>query len=350
MEQETLGLDLPEDQKIQKKKIKNLVSAIIILAGLFLGSLFVDSVQLMSHSGFSQKNLQKTDIFEATGKTWVAYSEPLVNVNVITDDECPNCDPAEVLVWLRRVLPTINAKKIAYDSVEGKQLISQNSVKTLPALIFSDAIAKTDFYSQAQVLFEQKDKNYKMKTEELGLEPGKYLVLPAIVDGDAILGNKDSNVKVVLFSDFQCPYCKAYFQTLRTTMKQYGDKVLFGFKHLPLDIHPQANDAALASECALEQGKFWEYADKLYADQAQWGNAQDIQKVKSYAQMLGLKTADFNKCLDDKKYQDRIDASVAEGTDFGLAGTPATFINDQFKNGVISVDDLKSVIESELNK
>ena len=327
-----------------------MISAIIILAGLFVGSLFVDVVQLVKGSGFSEKNLRTADIFESSGKTWVAYSEPLINVQVVTDDACDKCNPAEALVWLRRVIPTINAKKISFDSTEGRALIDNFAVKTLPAFIFSEAINRTDFYSQAQVLFEQKDKDYKLKTQELGLEPGKYLATPKINEGDATFGQADSKVKVVVFSDFQCPYCKLFFQSLRTTMKQYGDKVFFDYKHLPLSFHPQANDAALASECALEQGKFWEYADKLYASQAEWGNAQAIQKFKSYAQILRLKTADFNKCLDDKKYQAKIDSSVAEGTDFGLAGTPATFINNQFKNGVISADDLKAAIEAELSK
>ena len=301
-------------------------------------------------SRFSEKNLKNVDIFESSGKTWVAYSEPLVNVQVVTDDSCDKCDPGEALVWLRRVVPTINAKKISFDSTEGKALIDSFSIKTLPAFIFSESVNRTDFYSQAQVLFDQKGKDYKLKTEELGLEPGKYLATPKINDGDAVFGKADSPVKVAVFSDFQCPYCKLFYASLRSIMKQYKDRVLFDFKELPLDIHPQANDAALASQCALEQNKFWEYADKLYASQSEWGNSQDILKFKGYARILGLKTIDFNKCLDDKKYQSKIDADKAEGADFGLAGTPATFINDQFKNGVVSVDDLKATIDAELAK
>lgn len=333
------------------KKIRNLISIAILLGGLFVGSLFVDVAQVIKGSGFSSRSLNKSDIFEANGKTWVAYSEPAVSVKVINDDSCGDkCDPAEALVWLRRVLPTISAEKVAFDSQAGKDLISKFSISTLPAFVFDSNVAKTDFYSQAQVLFDPKDDLYLLKTQELGLAPGKYLNLPEVKDGDATFGKADSNTKVVVFSDFQCPYCKLFWSSLRGIMKTYGDKVLFDYKHLPLGIHPQANNAALASECALEQDKFWEYGDKLYATQDAWGKANDTQLFKDYARNLGLDTGQFNQCLDDKKYQSKIDTDKNDANAFGISGTPATFINAQFKNGVVSADELTAAIEEELAK
>lgn len=333
------------------KKVKNLISIAILLAGLFVGSLFVDIAQVVRGGGFSSKNLNQTDTFEANGKTWVAYNEPVVSVQVVNDDSCGDkCDPSEALVWLRRVMPTISVQKVAYDSQTGKDLIGKLGITTLPAFVFDGNVAKTDFYSQAQVLFDSKDNLYALKTQELGLTPGKYLSTPQANDGDPTFGKADSKVKVVVFSDFQCPYCKMFWSTLRDTMKNYADKVLFVYKHLPLDIHPQADNAALAAGCANEQNKFWEYGDKLYASQDDWGKASDTQLFKDYAQQLGLNTAQFNQCLDGKKYQDKIDADKNEANSFGLSGTPATFINSQFKNGVVSADDLKNSIDQELNK
>ncbi|MDZ4385358.1 MAG: thioredoxin domain-containing protein, partial [Candidatus Moranbacteria bacterium] len=222
------------------KKIKNLLSITILLAGLFAGSLFVDVAQVIKGSGFSSKNLNRAEIFEANGKTWVAYSEPAVGVKVISDDACEKCDPSEALVWLRRVLPTISAEKVAYDSQAGKDLINKFGISTLPAFIFDGNITKTDFYAQAQILFDPKDESYIMKTQELGLEPGKYLNIPETKEGDATFGKLDSEVRVVVFSDFQCPFCKSFWNSLRDTMKSYGDRVAFSDKHLPLGIHPQA--------------------------------------------------------------------------------------------------------------
>jgi len=335
----------------EDQKIKNLISAVILLAGLFVGSLFVDVAQLMRGDGFSQKNLNQSEIFEAGGKTWVAYGEPMVEVKVLSDDTCGDkCDPSEALVWMRRVIPTISARKIDFNSPEAKDLINKFGIKTLPAFVFDSAVAKTDFYSQAQVLFDQKDNQYALKTDELGLTPGKYLATPEVKESDATFGKTDSNVKVVVYSDFQCPYCKLFWSTLRDTMKNYADKVLFDYKELPLPIHPQANGAALAAQCALEQNKFWEYGDKLFGSQDDWTGNTDTQKFKDYAKVLGLNTDQFNQCLDSKKYQSKIDNSVSEANSFGVSGTPAIFINNQFKNGVTSADDLKTAIEQELGK
>jgi len=128
------GMNLNEKEK--NKKMKNLMSLTILLAGLFLGSLFVDLSQVIKGRGYSTKKLNEAEIFESDGKTWVAFEEPAVGVNVISDDSCEKCDPSEVLVWLRRVLPTVSANKVSYDSEEGKKMIDKFKIKTLPAFVF----------------------------------------------------------------------------------------------------------------------------------------------------------------------------------------------------------------------
>ncbi len=333
-----------------KKRIKNLIAALILISGLFVGSLFVDLSQLIKKSGFSQKNLNKTDIFEAGQKTWVAYTEPAVTLKVISDENCDECDPSEALVWLRRVSPTISAEKINFDSEEGKNLIEKFSVKTLPAFIFSKDINKTEFYAQAQAIFSQKDDQFKLDTQELGLVPGKYLEIPTVNENDATFGNKDAKTKIIIFSDFECPYCKAVYQTMRQIMADYSERVFFVYKDFPLDFHLQSENSALAANCALEQGKFWEYGDKLFANQANWQNTTGAQEFKNYAKNLGLKSAEFNQCLDNKKYQEKINNNKNEAADFGVSGTPAIFINSKFINGVIGADDLKRAIDDELAK
>ncbi len=352
----------PEDEKEEKmeslqedpkdKQIKNLISAVILLAGLFIGSLFVDAVQLVKGGGFSQRVLNKTDVFESDGKTWVAYKEPLVKVSVITDDSCKDCAPDEILVWLRRAVPTVITSKIDQSSPEGQKLIADLGVKIVPAFVFSQEVEKTGFFQQAAMLFDKKDSQYLLKIAELGVDPGKYkyVEVPAVAENDIQIGNKEAKVKMIEFSDFQCPYCKALHASIDKVLDTYKDQVLLVFKEFPLDFHPRSGDAALAAECANEQGKFLPYADKLFASQDDWGKSTDTQKFKTYALQLGLKSADFNKCLDDKKYQDKIDQNKKEGADFGISGTPAVFINDQFENGSLSFDDLKKIIDGELAK
>lgn len=330
----------------EPKRTKNLVSALILVTGLLIGSIFIDLSQVIKGEGFSAKSLSKGDVFEANGKTWVAFSEPAVAVKVITDDACENCDPSEVLVWLRRVSPTISAQKVAYDSEEGKILIEEMGIRSLPAFVFSDAITKTEFYSQAQVIFEDKDGEYLLKTEELGVTPGKYLGSPKIEEGDALSGPADAPVKVIVFSDFQCPYSKIFQASLRENMKEYDGKVAFVYKDLPLSFHKQAQNAALAGQCALEQGKFWEYADRLFDKQDEWGASEGTSRFKEYARTLGLNQSQFNTCLDQKKYADEIAKDVEEAQSFGVSGTPAIFVNDQFKNAAIDKDQLKEMIEN----
>lgn len=334
----------------QKKKMQNLVSIIILLLGMFLGSLFIDTAQLVSKSGFSAKNLNKSDIFEASGKTWVAYSEPAVTVSVINDDACEKCDVSEVLVWLRRIVPTVSTEKVDYKSDNGKELIKRFGIKTLPAFIFAEPVTKTDFYTQAKTLFDEKNSQFSLRTQDIGIPVGKYLATPTINEGDAITGSVETKVKVIVFSDFQCPYCKLFHKAMRDAIKNYGDRVVFDYKFLPLEIHPQANSAALASACALEQEKFWEYADKLYADQTVWGGTKDVNKFKEYARILKLDSAKFNQCLDSKKYQDRIDSDKKEADSFAISGTPGVFVNDQFQEGAVSYEQLKASIEAELIK
>lgn len=334
----------------ESKKTKNLISALILVLGLFVGSIFIDVSQLFQGEGFSNKNLSKSDVFEANGKTWVAFSEPAVSVKVISDDACENCDPSEVLVWLRRVSPTISAEKVAYDSQEGKELIQKLGIKTLPAFVFSDQITKTEFYAQAEVIFEKKDDGYLLNTGELGVAPGKYLESPMIEEGDAVSGPVDASVKVVVFSDFQCPYSKIFQASLRENMKNYEGKVAFVYKNLPLSFHKQAENAALSGQCALEQNKFWEYADKLFEKQDEWGGTDGTAKFKEYARALGLNQSQFNTCLDQKKYADKIAKDMEEAQTLGISGTPAIFVNDQFKNAAINTDQLKEMIETSLNK
>lgn len=331
------------------KKMKNLISVVILLAGLFVGSLFVDVAQMLKGRGFSQKFLSQTDVFSLDDKTWVAYTNPIVNVKVITDDTCEACNPDEILVWMRRVIPTMLAEKVDVNSEGGKSLIKTANLKTIPAFVFSTDIEKTDFYTQAQPIFTKTDAGYALHTAELGIPVGKYVETPAIRDTDIQIGPKDAKVKFVEYSDFQCPYCKVFqTNTMSKILNEYKDKILFVYKNFPLESHPQANGAALAAECANEQGKFLEYSDKLFANQSDWGQTEGVQRFKTYAIQLRLDTASFNKCLDESKYQSKIDEDMQEALAFGITGTPSIFINDQFQGGVAEYESLKKIIDEQL--
>ncbi|MEI7891257.1 MAG: thioredoxin domain-containing protein [bacterium] len=352
-ETEFEGEEVQETEEEKKdKKIKNLISAVILLSGLFVGSLFVDAIQMAKGGGFSQHALDTSDVFASGGKTWVAYPDPLVKVQVISDDTCEACKPDEVLIGLKQALPTISNEKIDANSLQGQKLITKFNIKTIPAFIFSKEIEKTDLFAKAEPFLDKQGDFYAIKSAEAGFPVGKYISAPRIADNDIIIGSKDADVKIVLFSNFQNPTDKKNYETIVSPMlKEYGDKVEVAFKNYVPASATQAISAALASLCANEQGKFLPYADKLFATQDAWGKAKDATSLlKGYAATTGLNAGDFNKCLDEKRYKDLLTQSLADGQSFGVASTPSIFVGNDLQPAAAKYDDIKSTIDKKLTK
>lgn len=342
----------PETEPLvpEKEKSKNLLALSIILAGLFVGSLFVDFVQLISGEGFSPWATKNHNVLETSGKTWVGYGDPKVTLRVITDKDCAACDPSEALVWLRRVVPTLEVTRMDIAEEAGKKVAEQLSVATLPAFIFSKDILHTSFYSQASSLFQSKEGYYLFDMSKIGLPVGRYLELPTITDQDITFGSKDAPVTIVEFSDFECPYCKTFHTNIRTIAASYGDQVRLVFKHLPLSFHAQAENAALASQCAFDQGKFDVYADYLFTKQGEWSKTTGLQKFKDYTWWLKLNSRDFSTCLESGKFKEKIANDKSEADRLFIHATPATFINGVFLDGAVSASDIKATIDKELTR
>jgi len=352
-EEENEEKDVFEEGESQEKKsstIKNLTSLLIIVTGLFVGSIFIDIVQLVSGEGVSRSVLGQSDIFEIGERTWVAYEEPIARVSVLTDENCEECDPSQALLFLRRYLPTLLAEEVSIDSAQGERIIEEANVNTLPAFVFDKSIVDTSFYLQAAQIFQSDEKEslYALDVAQLGLPVGKYLELPEVGEDAIVVGNPDAPVTIVEFSDFQCPYCQLLHPSIRQALEEFDGQIRFVYKHLPLSFHAQAENAALASECANEQGKFIEYADTLFENQAQWGETEGTASFKRYASTLGLNTTTFNQCLDSQKYQEKIASDVEEAQKFGISGTPGTFVGSQFLGGAAQYESFKAMIEQEL--
>lgn len=340
-------------EKAKDKKIKNLISAVILLAGLFGGSLFVDVIQMVRGGGFSQRALDKTDVFAANGKTWVAYTDPMVTVEVINDETCGDvCRPDEILLGLKQTIPTMLTKKVDVNSPQGKKLVKQFSIKTLPAFVFSKEFEKVSIFANAQPFLEKQGDSYAIKSAEAGFPIGKYIAAPPINANDIKIGSDDSKVKVIEFSDFSNPVDVQVFKDVVAPMiKDYEGKIQFVFKNYFSATSSQALAAALASECANEQGKFLEYAEKLYVSQANWSKFKDPKATfNGYASQIGLNYSQFNQCLSNKQYQDNIAQSSKEGQEFGISETSAIFIGDNFQNGLVKYDDVKKIIDEQLAK
>lgn len=155
------------------------------------------------------------------------------------------------------------------------------------------------------------------------------------LDGAITMGRQDAPVTMVEFADFQCPFCKRHFDdTFNQIEQEYitTGKLKYVYKHYPLDFHQNAKSAALAAECANEQGKFWEYHHILFENQIEW-ETQDANATattfKKYATDLGLNAGTFNSCLDSSKYEEKVDKELQEGSTYGVSGTPAFFIGNE---------------------
>ncbi|MBU4217102.1 DsbA family protein [Candidatus Parcubacteria bacterium] len=180
-----------------------------------------------------------------------------------------------------------------------------------------------------------------------------------IDENDHRKGELEAPVQVIVYSDFECPFCLKFVNSLKQVEETFGNKVVIAFRHYPLLSHTDAIPAAVAAECAGEQGKFWEMHDQLFQDSQD--NALSITNYKQNAKELGLDQVKFNECLDTEKYKKAITLSQLEAKEFGVNGTPASFINGEPVPGAIPFEDftdssgesrkgLRSLIEEKLKK
>jgi protein-disulfide isomerase len=154
-------------------------------------------------------------------------------------------------------------------------------------------------------------------------------------------GPKDAPILMIAFSDYECPYCRRAEDTVEQVLKAYEGKIRYVFRDYPLPFHKNAKPAAIAAGCANQQGKFWEYNQKLFkADLSPEG-------LKKTATEVGLDSGKFDACL-AKNDTKTIDQDIADGGAVGVNGTPAFFINGHSLSGAQPFDAFKELIDNEL--
>ncbi|HXI03505.1 MAG TPA: thioredoxin domain-containing protein [Candidatus Saccharimonadales bacterium] len=193
--------------------------------------------------------------------------------------------------------------------------------------------AMTDYIADAR----------KRQNVSIEMEPPRVTV--DVGEKDPKKGPSDAPVQIVEFSDFQCPFCGRVEPTIKQIEAKYGDKIQFVFRDFPLtSLHPNAQGAAEAANCANEQGKYWPYHDKLFSSQ----QALQPDKLKQYAVDLGLDAKAFNECVDSGRYRPDIQKDVEEGQRLGVTGTPAFFVNGRFLSGAQPLQAFSEIIDEEL--
>lgn len=174
-----------------------------------------------------------------------------------------------------------------------------------------------------------------------------------IADNAAILGSKDAKVSVIIFADFQCPFCGRWQKETYPLLKsEYIDKGLVKLDYMDYAfLGDESVRAAEAAKCAEDQGKFWEYHDLLFANQnGENEGAFTDAKLMQFAKNLKLQSSVFNACLTTEKHKSDVDADTQTGTTYGVDSTPTVFINGNRYEGIFKFSDYENVINAELKK
>ncbi|BDG09371.1 DsbA family protein [Anaeromyxobacter paludicola] len=175
--------------------------------------------------------------------------------------------------------------------------------------------------------------------------PAQAAKVPLRAD-DPAKGPAAAKVTVVLFSDFQCPFCSRVVPTLQRLEQAYGKDLRVVWKHEPLAMHPNALPAALAAEAAREQGKFWPMHDQLFQNQAQLSPA----KYTELAKQLGLNVARFERSIEAQSGKARIEEDQQLATGIGATGTPTLFVNCRKVVGAQPYESFSALVDEELKK
>ena len=217
----------------------------------------------------------------------------------------------------------------------------------------SDLVTKNDL-NDALAKLELKIMQKQLPTEQ---QSPKIIVS---IDDDPIRGKIDAPITIIEFSDFQCPFCARFHtQTLPVLLENYIDtgKVRLVYRDFPIQgIHPNALPAAMAADCSHEQGKYWEYHDKLFENQNQWNRLDTTSLIaifNQYALAIDLDQEQFDDCITSGKYLNEIQHDLSDGREYGVSGTPGFFIgNDKIGfielKGAQPFENFKKIIDSQL--
>jgi protein-disulfide isomerase len=164
---------------------------------------------------------------------------------------------------------------------------------------------------------------------------------PRILSTDPFVGKSNAKISLVVFTDFQCEYCKAEVTTLKSVLAQYQDKVRLVYKDFPLPVHTNARRAAEIARCSQDQDKFWQIYDVLFAHQNDLGTVS----YETLAQEGEIDAAALASCMERGNSSARIDASLAEGRRLLITEVPTLYVNDQRFVGIVTVEALTAAIQ-----
>lgn len=156
------------------------------------------------------------------------------------------------------------------------------------------------------------------------------VAVPLVTASDWVEGNKDSEVTLIEYGDFQCPACGAYYPYIKKLVAEEGSKFKFIFRNFPLSQHIHAREAAYAAGAAGSQGKFWEMYALIFENQNVWSSVPSAEGIfENYAKQIGLNFEQFKKDRDSSAVKDKVDSDQRGGFGIGVNSTPTFYLNNQ---------------------
>ncbi len=203
-----------------------------------------------------------------------------------------------------------------------------------------------------QIANQKMARNIELEGNRLLREADWDLTVPAYrvaieTEGHATLGPDSAPVELVVFSCFECPFCRRFDASINRLREDeaLASQVRLVFRHFPLrNMHPMAQKAHEASVCAEDQGQFWEYHDALWAD-----DNISLDGLEQHARVLGLDTEEFAQCLNSGSSYERVQTDLDAALALGQTGTPAVFVNGRYIGGAVSFEQLTAEIEREID-
>ena len=169
---------------------------------------------------------------------------------------------------------------------------------------------------------------------------------PPVNKSDHVLGNPDAMIELVEYGDYQCPHCGHAYPIIKNVQRKLGADLKFVFRNFPLsEMHPDAFSAALATEAAGLQQKFWDMHDIIFENQ----QALDLESLFLYAKTIGLDLERFKNDIQENTLTSKVEQDFESGVRSGVNGTPSFFINGKKYNGDWEEDVFNQYLKSQLS-
>jgi len=184
--------------------------------------------------------------------------------------------------------------------------------------------------------------------------PQRQIQIQPVTEEDNVRGSTNPIITLVEYSDFECPYCKSFHETMKSIIADYGDSVQWVYRDLPIDsIHSKARTEAEAAECAGKQGKFWEMADAIFAVTPS-NDGLDLALLPELAREIGVDMDEYSQCVEERQTQQRVEDNIRDAAQAGATGTPFNVVMAEGElipaAGALSKAQLVQFIEGVLSR